>query len=297
MVWGVFVCFFGLRFDYFFFFLKRRAAAALGAGPERGHPPRSPRVRGAPGDPRPSPGPAPPRCPRGGSGRGSLPPSTEGGRGGSRRVEPRRRCRSAAGSRSPGPGRVGADPHQPPPPPPPRLPPGKPGSGAARPVPVPSCARQAPGSIPARSLVSPGQPGPGTRQRTNVTLEMVGFGFGFFNLLFAADEVWGFFFFLRAKQKTHLDACGSLEPRRRDALCLGAHGGFYPASANSPGAGAVRGQPGLGGCQAWGRPRARHRCPPVSAFRPGLSNLPFPVGMSGCVSAGAAAAPRPCVCF
>lgn len=101
----------------FFFFLKRRAAAALGAGPERGHPPRSPRVRGAPGDPRPSPGPAPPRCPRGGSGRGSLPPSTEGGRGGSRRVEPRRRCRSAAGSRSPGPGRVGADPHQPPPPP------------------------------------------------------------------------------------------------------------------------------------------------------------------------------------
>lgn len=183
------------------------------------------------------------------------------------------------------------------PPPPPRLPPGKPGSGAARPVPVPSCARQAPGSIPARSLVSPGQPGPGTRQRTNVTLEMVGFGFGFFNLLFAADEVWGFFFFLRAKQKTHLDACGSLEPRRRDALCLGAHGGFYPASANSPGAGAVRGQPGLGGCQAWGRPRARHRCPPVSAFRPGLSDLPFPVGMSGCVSAGAAAAPRPCVCF
>lgn len=117
VVWGVFVCFFGLRFGYFFFFLKRRAAAALGAGRERGHPPRSPRVRGAPGDPRPSPGPAPPRCPRGGSGRGSLPSSTEGGRGGSRRVEPRRRCRSAAGSRSPGPGRVGADPHQPPPPP------------------------------------------------------------------------------------------------------------------------------------------------------------------------------------
>lgn len=106
---------------------------------------------------------------------------------------------------------------------------------------------------------------------------------------------FGFFF---KQSRNPILALGGLWSQGRwegwwDVLCMGHMAAFI---ADSSGNGAARRELVLGGHQAWDCPRALPSCLTGSTFRPGLSDLPFPVHVQGCASAGTAAAPWPRVC-
>lgn len=183
----------------------------------------------------------------------------------------------------------------------PRQPPGKPGWGAVRPAPFLFCPRPGPGSILVHRLVSPGQPGPGTWQRTNLTVEIFLFVSVYCLLQMKCLFFLFFFLFFKQSRKPILTRADLWSQGRWEGVAGCAlhevHGGFYCTSTNSPRSGAVRRLPGLGGCQMGGCPWALPHCPTMSMFWSGLSDLPFPIHVRGCVSAGAATAPWPRVRF